>query len=327
MTVLHIHCDKYKYRLCPLCASECYRVLFEDINRREGLALSATLVECCSCGMRYLNPAPDAESLGKLYSSGAVDIVDTDLERVSTVSPSRPAASVLRSILHDVNGLLRGQPHNCPDEDGMGRSILDFGCHDGCKLSHWYQRGWQVAGVDLNENAIAVARRRFLGGRFWCGDLIKLDIQDRYDVIRADNVVEHLYEPVVYLSALAKLLKPGGFLRVFVPNGAALSVLLFGRYSYVYWLPFHLNFFTQKTLCMALERAGLSKVKCTAFSPIGSWMHTQRQILLSPGFDRRPTSWLDRMIRSGRLLNYPGETITQWLGLGEEVVGTGQLAQ
>jgi Methyltransferase domain len=138
-------------------------------------------------------------------------------------------------------------------------------------------------------------------------------------------VVEHLGDPVSYLAALVKLLKPGGSLRVFVPNGNSLSARLFGRYSYVYWLPFHLNFFTPVTLGLALERAGLPNTECKVFSPIGSWLHSQRQLLLSPGFDRRPSSWLDRMIRRSWALNYPCETIAQWMGLGEEVIGTGRV--
>ena len=277
--------------------------------------------------MHHLNPAPDGKWLAELYRSGMVDPVKEDPALLSPSSRYTVESSGFLSIVRRVNRLFRGRPHSWPDEDGKGRSILDFGCHDGIKLEHWYQRGWQVAGVDLNESAIAVARQRFPDGRFWCGDLLKLEIPNRFDVIRSDNVVEHLNDPVAYLAALAKHLKPGGFLRVFVPNGAALSVLLFGRYSYIYWMPFHLSFFTTKTLRIALERAGLNNIGCSTYNPIGSWMHTQRQVLLRPGYDRRPASLLDRMIRNAWLLNYLGETIAQWLGLGEEVVGTGQLTR
>lgn len=297
-------------------------MLFEDVNRREGLALSATLVECRSCCMRYLNPAPDMEWMTELYRTGQIDPVETN---VNTVSRCQDEGSQHFPVLRRLNRLLRGRPHSWPEVDGHGRSILDFGCHDGSKLERWHRRGWKVAGVDLNESAIEVARRRNPDGRFWSGDLLMMKIQDRFDVIRADNVVEHLYNPVMYLKALSGLLKPGGFLRVFVPNGAALSVLLFGRYSYVHWFPFHLNFFTPATLRIAMEQAGLGDLKCTVFNPVGSWMHSQRQLLLSPGFDLRPVSLLDRAIRKSWLLNYPGETVAQWMGLGEEVIGTGRV--
>jgi len=313
-------------RPCPLCKQDSSRVLFTDVNRREGLPISGTLVQCGNCGIHYLNPAPDAASLAQLYRGGSVDPVSVDLSQIQPVSRTRPAASFLRSVGQRVNGALRGHPHDWPDEDGQGRSILDFGCHDGAKLIYWYQRGWQVAGIDLNQQAIEVTRRRFPDGQFWCGDLLELDIQWRFDFIRADNVVEHLLDPVAYLAKLVKLLKPGGQLRVFVPNGAALSARLCGRYSYVYWMPFHLNLFTTRTLCLALRQVGLKDVRCTTFTPIGAWTSTLRQLLLRPGFDRHPRAKLDCLLGRASLLDYPGETISQWLGLGEEVIGTGRHA-
>jgi hypothetical protein len=53
-----LKCD-FVPRPCPICHKDEYKWLFTDINRREGLALSANLVECRHCGMHYLNPAPE----------------------------------------------------------------------------------------------------------------------------------------------------------------------------------------------------------------------------------------------------------------------------
>lgn len=312
-------------RCCPVCDDDNSSMVFEDINRREGLPISATLVECQNCGMRYLNPAPNVPSLARLYSDGWVDLGQSDADQIRPVSRTPHPASRPRAFFRTVNGWLRGHPHSWPDEVGNGRYIFDFGCHDGAKLTYWYQRGWQVAGVDLNRKAIEAARWRFPDGKFWCGDLLSLDISERFDCIRSDNVIEHLLDPVAYLSALAKLLKPGGQLCVLVPNGVALSAKLFGCYSYVYWIPFHLNLFTPETLRLVLKRAGFTDIQCFTFSPIGSWTHTQRQILLQPGFNRRPVSHLDRMLGRLSLLNYLGETLAQWLGMGEEIVCTGRL--
>lgn len=310
-------------RQCPLCNSAESRLVFSDINRREGLQIPFSVVECRDCSMRYLNPVPDTKLISQYYREGVVDPVRQDRIAVSPTK-NKPGVPVGHSIFSMVNGIFRGHPHDWPNEEGDGRNILDFGCHDGEKLVHWYRNGWEVAGVDLNEPAISFAMKRFPEARFWCGDLLKMEIPCRFDVIRADNVLEHLSDPISYLAALVRLLKPGGFLRVFVPNGRALSVSMLGRYSYVYWLPFHLNFFDPKTLRLAMERAGLASTECKVFSPVGSWMHSQRQLLLSPGFDLRPISLLDRAIRNSWWLNYPGETVAQWIGLGEEVIGTGR---
>jgi SAM-dependent methyltransferase len=194
------------------------------------------------------------------------------------------------------------------------------------KLVPFYQRGWSVAGVDLNSQAIAVAQAAFPSGHFWCGDLLKLDIADRFDVIRTDSVVEHLLDPIAYLSKLASLLKPGGRIRVIVPNARAFSAIIFERYSYVYWMPFHINLFNARTLRSILTRVGLVDIQCQTFTPVASWTHTWRQWLLAPGYDCRPPSVLDKIIRNLSLLNYPGECVAQWMGLGEELVATARRA-
>jgi SAM-dependent methyltransferase len=315
----------FNNRNCPLCESGKSVKIFTDVNRREGLPIEATLIECQICSMRYLNPVPDAASLALLYTQGVIDPVGTDAMQVAPVSRALPRSSLLRSGLRTLNGWIRGHPHDWPEAEGQGRTILDFGCHDGSKLIFWYQRGWQIAGIDLNESAIEVAKQRFPEGLFWCGDLLDLEIAERFDFIRTDNVVEHLLDPVAYLKALAKLLKPGGALRIFVPNGRSLSVRLFGRYSYIYWMPFHLNLFSPKTLRLAMGQAGFTGIDCMTFAPLGSWVQTQRQALSAPGFRRRNTPRMDWILQYSGLLNYPGETVMQWLGVGDEIVATGEV--
>lgn len=312
---------RFQKRVCPLCSASESGHLFRDINRREGLRIAADLRRCLRCGILFVNPAPEEQDLARLYADGAIDpLHSAPLDEVTDTARPRP---FIGRVLRLCNGVLRGHPHDWPKEPGDGRSILDFGCYTGEKLTRWLELGWHVAGIDLNRAAIDLARRRFPQGTFWCGDVRTLEIADRFDIIRTDNVVEHLLEPLSYLSALVRLLKPSGRLRVFVPNGRALSVRLFGRYSAVFWMPFHVNLFSVETLESLLKRAGLRHVDCRTFTPIGSWTWTQRQLLLRPGFNRRPPSSIDAMIRRCSLLNYPGESLSQWMRVGEELIATG----
>jgi SAM-dependent methyltransferase len=310
-------------RRCPICGLSDSITLFTDINRREGLPVVATLARCLECNMHYVKEAPDASVLTQIYHDGFIDPVPPTADQVQPVTRTVGRKSSL-SPLRMINKVLRGHPHDWPDNGEGEDSIFDFGCYTGDKLIRWYQKGWQIGGIDLNKRAIEVAQRRFPDGKFWCGDLLTADVLDRFAFIRADNVVEHLLDPVAYLKALVNLLKPGGWLRVFVPNGVALSTRLTGRYSAVYWMPFHLNLFSQRTLERTLYACGLVNIQCKSFAPIGSWAWTQRQLILKPGFNRRPRTWLDQIIGYLKIVNYPGETLAQWLGVGEELIGTGQ---
>jgi 2-polyprenyl-3-methyl-5-hydroxy-6-metoxy-1,4-benzoquinol methylase len=339
----------FELRACPACAASGPTALvFSDINRREGLAVSAALVECGACEMRFVNPAPDQQTLDVLYGHGLVDPVPKSPVSTGTTTggsagqaqaqtpgvdscpeerPRRvlpPVRSLMRRLARPANYLMRGRPHDWPDEPGNGRSILDFGCLDGGKLVHWHARGWRVAGIDLNEAGIAAAHRRMPEGKFWCGDVRALDIAERFDVIRADNVIEHLLDPTSYVEALVRLLKPGGTLRVFTPNGQGFSARVLGKYSCVFWMPFHINVFGARQLAHVMRRAGLRDVRVTTYSPVGFWLHSLRQLFLAPGYDRRPRGRLDTLLRKAELLCYPGETLVQWVGWGEELVGTGR---
>ncbi len=314
-------------RNCPVCLGTEFKKILTDTNRRDQFSISFSMCECENCGMHFLNPAPDETSLSNLYRDSLVDKVSENIEDYRIVSKNLPKQSIIRNVISRLNGSLRGRPHNWPDEEGNGRSILDFGCLDGTKLAFWYQRGWQIAGIDINEKAIAVAKRQFPEEQFWCGDLTKLKIDSKFDYIRADNVLEHVLDPVAYMKILFSLLKPGGKLRIFVPNYNALSVKILNRYSYVYWMPFHLNLFSKQTLNFALRKAGFQSVSSKEFNPIGSFNYSQVQYLFS-FFKDSFRAWevihsTPNLMHLLKILNYPVETITQWLGFGEEVIGTG----
>jgi 2-polyprenyl-3-methyl-5-hydroxy-6-metoxy-1,4-benzoquinol methylase len=311
---------EYVHLSCPICASEENRTIFSDVNRREGLTISGTLVECQNCFMRFLSNVPDKRYLSDLYHEGSVDPVSLDLDGIKPVSRDFHQEFNLRWVFSKFNALLRRDPHNLPNQFGQGQTILDFGCHDGSKLIHWYKRGWNVAGIDLNRQAIDVAQLRFPDGKFWCGDVLDIPIESRFDCIRADNVFEHLFDPMLYLKHLFSLLKPGGRLFIYVPNGNAFSARLLGRYSSIYWMPFHLNLFTKKTMSFTLKQVGFKHVQCKTYSPSGSWNWSLRQRVLRPGFNRRVPSLLDRSLRLFKYPCYPGEVVAQYLGCGEELV-------
>lgn len=78
--------------------------------------------------------------------------------------------------------------------------------------------------------------------------------EDRFDVIVAADILEHLYDPWACLGKVRKFLKPGGYLVVSVPNvahNALLAQLLSGRFPYQekgLLDRTHLRFFTRQNL-------------------------------------------------------------------------------
>ena len=91
-----MHID-FSHRSCPVCGGTNNEPVLTDLNRREGFLVWATLVRCQNCGVRYLNPAPDAASLAKLYRDGSVDPVMLNPAKEQPVSRTHAPVSRRRS--------------------------------------------------------------------------------------------------------------------------------------------------------------------------------------------------------------------------------------
>lgn len=98
--------------------------------------------------------------------------------------------------------------------------ILEIGCNTGefCWLLK-KKYGVNPEGVDINAAAISIATKKYPDIKFQVKDLF--EVNDNYDVIYMQHVIEHLDEPEKALIKLKSLLNPGGKLIVTCPNNWA----------------------------------------------------------------------------------------------------------
>jgi SAM-dependent methyltransferase len=82
----------------------------------------------------------------------------------------------------------------------------------------------------------------------------------RFDVIFLYYVLEHLRDPIGYMSSLASWLKPGGRILLEVPNvdDVLLGPYNIPRFGPFYWQKAHYYNFSHRTLTDVLTRAGYS---------------------------------------------------------------------
>ncbi len=112
--------------------------------------------------------------------------------------------------------------------------LLDFGCGDGeftqkiagkIGTSHVY-------GIDISGENVERARARGIDCRQSNLDQVKLPFEDEsFDIICANQVLEHLADTDTLPGEIYRLLKPGGYAVVATPNLAAtqnIFSLLFG---------------------------------------------------------------------------------------------------
>ncbi len=91
-------------------------------------------------------------------------------------------------------------------------TVVDVGCSEGLLLETIRKRhGCRVVGVDVDERALARARRDFPQVTFLAG--LAQDLQGQLplaDVVIASAIIEHVLNPVEFVEQLQRLLKPGG---------------------------------------------------------------------------------------------------------------------
>ncbi|MAQ45645.1 MAG: bifunctional 3-demethylubiquinol 3-O-methyltransferase/2-polyprenyl-6-hydroxyphenol methylase [Confluentimicrobium sp.] len=164
-----------------------------------------------------------------------------------------------------------------------GLRLLDIGCGGGLLSEPMARLGAQVTGADAAPRNIPVAQVH--------AEQAGLDIDyrhttaedlaaagERFDVVLNMEVVEHVADPLAYLTACQTLLKPGGLMlcSTINRNPKSFALAIFGAEWVMRWLPKGTHewskFITPDELYALIAQAGLSPVdrKGFVFNPL-SW--------------------------------------------------------
>lgn len=139
---------------------------------------------------------------------------------------------------------------------GQGR-ILDVGCNTGMYLAILKELGWETYGVEPEASLYNEAKKR--AGNVFNGTLEQAEFPDKYfDVIRFNQVFEHIPDPIATLAEVKRILSDDGLIYIEVPNQKSFSFYAFGEDFY--GCPMHLNIFSPETITLLCAKLGL-KVK------------------------------------------------------------------
>lgn len=88
------------------------------------------------------------------------------------------------------------------------KRVLDFGCGEAFFWDEMLKREVSMqclTGIDLREDALIEAKKKFPQHQFFDNDLLTFQPNHKYEVVIASQVLEHLYEPRLYLKQLINL--------------------------------------------------------------------------------------------------------------------------
>jgi 2-polyprenyl-3-methyl-5-hydroxy-6-metoxy-1,4-benzoquinol methylase len=132
---------------------------------------------------------------------------------------------------------------------------LDLGCGNGAYLLLLKKMGWDVIGVDMNDNVSREVKEAKIP--VLTGELEELKLEENsFDLITLWHVLEHLHDPLKTLKLVHRLVKDDGILFVEVPNNTSALSRLFKSNWFAWDLPRHLCHFSPTSLSKMLNQAG-----------------------------------------------------------------------
>jgi SAM-dependent methyltransferase len=205
---------------------------------------------CVECGFVFVNPRPLQDSLIELYANA-----DQNPCASEDYEPFEYELPVLTKILQQIQKYA-----------GTGR-LFEIGCGRGDFLSLARSCGFSVSGCDL----FAGSKLNIDDIKLYDGTLKAANLgSNEYDVVVIRNTLEHLFDPRGELEEIRRILKPGGYLYLKVPNVAfeqGFRCRLVVRRSHAFEAPYHLNHFSPRTLRLLLQRTGLQFISWSIEQP------------------------------------------------------------
>jgi len=137
------------------------------------------------------------------------------------------------------------------------KKVLDIGSGTGDFLATCKNANWNIFGVEPNEDARAISRKK---GINVCSDILLLK-ENNFDVITLWHVLEHVVNLLEYIEIIKTKLKPNGVLIVAVPNYKSFDANYYKESWAAFDVPRHLWHFSQfsikklfSTISMKVEK-------------------------------------------------------------------------
>ncbi len=266
---------------CPSCGYN-GKLYLENLKDRFFNTPGLWANNICKCGTIWLNPAPEDFEIYKLYlnysthksinlktvnkenkilnrirkvifnkklkHSNKINALDKFLEKISYIHPAWRDTQLANNFY-------------IPKIDNG--NFLDIGCGAGNAMYKMKRLGWNVVGLDFDENAVKASKE--IGLNVINGSLLEQSFPDNnFDAILMNHVIEHMDNPLKIIEECKRILKENGILVMITPNAKSIGRYIFSRNWRGLEVPQHINLFSPKSLSKICKNSGFKYIK--AFS-------------------------------------------------------------
>lgn len=237
--------------MCNVCGSKKAYVIYQS-----GKPLSITsdlrvwkaavkVFQCRKCGHIFKYAKGIKKEIDKIYKSYQL-FEDEEGQDQAIFLQGLPPKSRTKILVESLSSLAR-----LPDAG----NFLDIGCNKGLLLGEFSRTypNWLVFGYEISNFYEKYIRKIPKYGGFYSGDIGKMaERKEKFDFITMIHTLEHVENPAKFLKKVRRLLKPGGFLLIQVPNYLlnAFDILVFE----------HISHFSLQTLEQLLINTGFEPV-------------------------------------------------------------------
>jgi 2-polyprenyl-3-methyl-5-hydroxy-6-metoxy-1,4-benzoquinol methylase len=169
-----------------------------------------------------------------------------------------------------------------------GLKVLELGIAHGGVADILKKEGAICYGVDINP------RNDMEGIKIFQADLNEgfPKIDEKFDVIFAGELIEHLFDDTKFVKEAGNFLKPGGIFAITTPNLVFVVnrfLMFFGRMPLFTHADYHYRIYNRRTLKDLLEKNGFKVVKTTSSHVLFSTRRNRLGIIFETLGDIFPT--------------------------------------
>ena len=141
------------------------------------------------------------------------------------------------------------------------KKVLDVGCAVGYLRPNWLHKlisddAKQIVGIDIDSHAIDMINSSFPTLDVRRGDARSFDVQDKFEVIHAGELIEHIDNFEGFLQSVKKHMQPDGVFILSTPNVESINHVFYNLTGGLKVNAEHVCWFCDKTLSALLVRNG-----------------------------------------------------------------------
>lgn len=231
---------------CPVCRKDTARVMARKLRSGE----ERKIFFCPACEVGILDNKQNEEELRRYYSG----------KYRKEYKPTLAGATNAKKLFESYAGFQQNRLRLIKPYLKKGKRLLEIGCSAGMFLYNVKDKVSEAVGMDFDLDSAAYARKK-CGCAVYSDRLPETPLKEKYfDIICAFQVLEHVKNPVEFLSEVKKYLKDDGILFIEVPNvyDALISTYKLDFHYQFYFHSAHLYYYSRKTLEKMLKKAGFN---------------------------------------------------------------------